>query len=58
MEAYSLVIMLGGIVVVIAWSVIDNIHNDREGLKKRRAEQIAADRESARAVRDIRHTGR
>ncbi|MEW5685510.1 MAG: hypothetical protein AB1942_11380 [Pseudomonadota bacterium] len=58
MEAYSLLIMLGAILAVVAWSTIDNVINDREGVRKRRAEEISAGREGVRAAREIRSARR
>lgn len=54
MGQFSLIMLFGGIVAIIAWSVVDNVIHDREGVRRKRAEDAIRQRERAQVLRSRR----
>lgn len=52
LQAFALPFLFLSILLVVGWSVIDNVRTDREGVRRRKQEELEAQRLVSQSVRD------
>jgi choline-glycine betaine transporter len=52
MQAFALPFFFVAILLIVGWSVVDNVRADREGVRRRKLEEEEAQRHLSQSVRD------
>ena len=52
MQAFALPLLFLSILLLVGWGVIDNVRNDREGARRRKREELEAQRLLSQSVRE------